>query len=54
MKRKGLYVTSLDQWESFKEIFNNEKALELIQAIDKLKAKPEQEQSTESEEVFKL
>ncbi len=34
LKPKGVYITSLEQWEAFKLIFDNEKAHDLIQNID--------------------
>ena len=34
LKRKGVFVTSLEQWESFKSLLNNEKAYDLIKNID--------------------
>jgi hypothetical protein len=37
LKRKGVYFTSLEQWEAFKSILNNEKAQDLIENIDGMK-----------------
>lgn len=37
LKRKGVFITSLEQWESFKSILNNEKAHDLIKNIDGMK-----------------
>jgi hypothetical protein len=34
LKRKGVFITSLEQWESFKSLLNNEKAHDLIKNID--------------------
>jgi len=33
LKRKGLFVTSLEQWEAFKEIFTNPKLLILFKVL---------------------
>jgi len=37
LKRKGIYITSIDQWKSLQEIFTNPKGLELITNIEELK-----------------
>lgn len=37
LKRKGVFITSLEQWESFKLLLNNEKAFDLIKNIDDMK-----------------
>ena len=52
---KGLFVTSLEQWEAFKDIFNDEKALDLIKSIDEMRKTrlTTVEESTE-EEVFEV
>ena len=54
LKRKGLFVTSLEQWEAFKEIFTNPKAFDLIQSINNLRA-PRAATPEEAEgEVFEV
>ncbi|MHA1302671.1 MAG: hypothetical protein ACTSQE_00295 [Candidatus Heimdallarchaeaceae archaeon] len=56
LKRKGIFITSLEQWESMRRIFNDEKALELIETIDKIRQKNQQRETEkdESEGVFEL
>ncbi len=53
LKRKGLFITSLEQWEAFKEIFSNTKAFDLIQSINNLKT-PKTVAPEEAEEVFEV
>lgn len=54
-KGKGLFITSLEQWEAFKSLLNNKKAQDLIVNIDSMK-KPKitKEDSEENEEVFEV
>ena len=54
VKKKGLFVTSIDQWEAFKELFNSPKALDLISTISELKKERAIEPTEESEEVFEI
>jgi len=57
LKRKALFITNLDQWEAMKNVFNDEKALELMEAIEEMRTKGEPEKTDdteEKEEVFKL
>ncbi len=55
LKRKGLFVTSIEQFEAFKDIFINEKAHDLIQGIDALiEKKVVAKDSSEEEDVFEL
>ncbi len=54
VKKKGLFVTSIDQWEAFKELFNSSKALDLITTISELKKERAIEPTEESEEVFEI
>lgn len=55
LKRKGFYVTSLEQWEAFKEIFNDPKAFDLIQSINNLRTpRTSTTEETEEEEVFEV
>ena len=55
LKRKGLFVTSIEQFEAFKDIFINEKAHDLIQGIDALiEKKVVVKDSSEEEDVFEL
>jgi hypothetical protein len=54
VKRKGLYITSLDQWEAFKELFVNPKAFDLITNIDELRKERTSESPEESGEVFEI
>ncbi len=54
-KGKGLFITSLEQWEAFKDIFNNDKAHDLINSIDKIRqAKITVVEETTDEEVFEV
>lgn len=54
-KGKGLFITSLEQWEAFKDIFNNDKALDLIKSInDMRKTRLSTEEEEEEEEVFEV
>lgn len=51
---KGLFITSLEQWEAFKAIFGNPKAFDLIESINSMR-KPRVQVSEESEEeVFEV
>jgi len=54
LKRKGLFVTSLEQWEAFKGIFTNTKAFDLIQSINNLKAPRTTATEEAEEEVFEV
>ena len=52
---KGLFVTSLEQWEAFKDIFNDEKALDLIKSIDEMrKTRLTTVEESIEEEVFEV
>ena len=53
-KGKGLFITSLEQWEAFRELLNNEKAYDLIVNIDGMKTKATSESSDENGEVFEV
>lgn len=55
LKRKGLFVTSIEQFEAFKNIFIDEKAHDLITGIDALiEKKVITKDSSEKEDVFEL
>ena len=54
VKKKGLFITSINQWEAFKELFNSPKALDLINNISELKKERAVEPTEESEEVFEI
>jgi hypothetical protein len=54
VKRKGLFITSLAQWDAFKELFSNPKALDLITIINELKKERSSEAQEESGEVFEI
>ncbi|MHA1115909.1 MAG: hypothetical protein K9W45_07585 [Candidatus Heimdallarchaeum aukensis] len=55
LKRKGVFITSLEQWDSMKRIFNDEKATELIENIEKMRQKREiKEDKEDTGEVFEL
>ena len=56
LKRKAMFVTNMDQWEALKRVFSDEKALELMEAIEDMRQKnqPEPKESEESDEVFEL
>ncbi len=55
LKKKGVYITSLEQWESFKSILNNEKAHDLIKNIDNMrKQKAVTNTSEDNGEVLEL
>ncbi len=54
VKRKALFITSLDQWEAFQEVFSNPKALDLITNINEFRKEKTAEASEESGEVFEL
>ncbi|NPD87244.1 MAG: hypothetical protein HGN29_00880 [Asgard group archaeon] len=54
VKKKGLFITSTDQWEAFKELFNSSKAFDLITTISELKKERAVEPAEESEEVFEI
>ena len=52
---KGLFITSLEQWEAFKDIFNNEKARDLIESINDIrKARVSAIEESVDEEVFEV
>jgi len=52
---KGLFVTSLEQWEAFKDIFNNDKAFDLIQSINEMKkSRFSGTEEVSDEEVFEV
>ncbi len=52
---KGLFITSLEQWEAFKAIFNNDKAFDLIDSINKMrKARISVVEEDSEEEVFEV
>jgi hypothetical protein len=54
-KGKGLFITSLEQWEAFKEIFNNDKALDLINSINDLRrTRVAVAEEAADEEVFEV
>ncbi len=53
-REKALFITSLEQWEAFKEIFNDPKGFDLISNIDNLRGPRAQEKEEESEEVFEI
>ncbi|MHA1224653.1 MAG: hypothetical protein ACTSP3_15625 [Candidatus Heimdallarchaeaceae archaeon] len=54
-REKALFITSLEQWEAFKKIFNNKKGYDLILNIDSLrKDRAPQESNDESQEVFEI
>jgi len=50
LKRKGIYITSIQQWNSLKEIFSNPKGLELINSIEELKGEKSRKQPEEKDE----
>jgi len=54
VKKKGLFITSIEQWEAFKDLFNSPKALDLISTITELKKERAIEPTEESEEVFEI
>jgi hypothetical protein len=55
LKRKGIFITSIEQWESFKSILNNEKAHDLIKNIDNIrKHKAVTNMSEDNGEVLEL
>ena len=55
LKRKGIFITSLEQWEAFKLLLNNPKALDLIKNIDDMrKQKAGKSASEDSGEVLEL
>lgn len=54
IKRKALFITSLEQWDAFQEVFSNPKALDLITNINELRKEKAAEASEESEEVFEI
>ncbi len=35
-KRKGLYITSFDQFQAFMEVFSNQKMSELVKSMDEV------------------
>ncbi|MHA1198361.1 MAG: hypothetical protein ACTSQF_03320 [Candidatus Heimdallarchaeaceae archaeon] len=52
---KGLFITSLEQWEAFKDIFNNDKAHDLINSINEIrKIRVSAVEETTDEEVFEV
>ncbi len=52
---KGLFITSLEQWVAFKDIFNNEKAHDLIKSINDIrKTRISAVEETVDEEVFEV
>ena len=54
-KGKGLFITSLEQWSAFKDIFNNEKAHDLINSINEIRrSRLAVVEETEEEEVFEV
>lgn len=53
-REKALFITSLEQWEAFKEIFNDPKGFDLISNIDSMRAPRPQDKEEESEEVFEI
>ena len=54
-KRKDLIVTSIEQWEAFKEIFANTKAFDLMQSMNNMKAqRAAASEESEEEEVFEV
>jgi len=54
VKRKALFITSLEQWKAFADVFNNPKALDLITNINELRKETVTESAEESEEVFEI
>ncbi len=54
MKKKGIYITSINQWEAFKELFDSPKALDLITTITELKREKATGTSEQPKEVFEL
>ncbi len=52
-REKALFITSLEQWEVFKEIFNDPKGFDLISNIDSLRT-PRVQEEEESGEVFEI
>lgn len=54
MKRKGLFVTSFEQWDAFKDVFANDKVEDLIRNIDELKNLQKPESDEENKETFKV
>ncbi|MHA1344767.1 MAG: hypothetical protein ACTSVO_06675 [Candidatus Heimdallarchaeaceae archaeon] len=55
LKRKGVFITSLEQWESFKLLLNDEKAFDLIKNIDEMrKRKAFKGASEDNGEVLEL
>ena len=54
LKRKGVFITSMEQWESFKSLLNNEKAHDLIKNIDDMKKQKAVSASEDNGEVLEL
>ncbi len=57
LKRKGIFLTSFDQWKALKTILADERAEELIKAIDEIRKQQETDEKAEegeNEEVFEL
>ncbi len=55
MKRKGVFITSLEQWEALESIFTNEKGKELVSCVDSIKgSRKGQQPSVTSDKVMKL
>lgn len=54
-REKALFITSLEQWEAFRDIFNDEKGLDLIESIEGLRTPKEAiDKEKENEEVFDI
>ena len=54
IKRKGLYITNKEQWLAFKEIFDDTKALELIESIDELKGEIQHSATQQDDKILEL
>ena len=55
LKRKAIFVTSLEQWEELSKIFKDDKAKELMEAIEEMKNQGKTPvQDDEDKEVFEL
>lgn len=55
LKRKGVFITSLEQWNSFRSLLNNEKAEDLIKNIDEMRQQKSSKDTSEDDgEVLEL